>query len=239
MTHGRPLDSFAQNASAIWTWLRDADNLEDLLELKLGDNQARGKNLLEKVANKTRGAWVRPREELHARHRLMYRNETAGAHLIERLEKDHWILQLFALGEFGLVRLLGFPVTDPALLPAADVVGDLPPIDLMGIYETRWGQLDDQGRLVNATLQINHAGEFLDGWLTDADLFRVDYTAQLDRTTFEPRQAVGSLLTFYGRFDHDADTFIQISDVPYPDDDFVDLVISVGFSDGLRMASTR
>jgi hypothetical protein len=230
-----PIVSFSDLASQIWAWLSQPDNLEDLLKLKLNEHRASGEKLLKAQLAKTDGAWANPRTELEARQAYFYPREQNLATLLSGLEREHWLIALFMLHEYGLIRILPFPVTDPSLQPDPGVVADLPPTDLTGLYETRWGEVGEDGRLVNATLQINHAGAYLDGWLTDHDLFRVDYTAALDTSTFQPSAGVEQpTLRFTGRFAHDAGTQIAIADVPYPDDGSFDAELTLTFDDGLN-----
>jgi outer membrane protein OmpA-like peptidoglycan-associated protein len=79
----------------------------------------------------------------------------------------HWVLTLFALHEYGLIRVLPFPLDHARAIPF---------VDLTGWYET-----SDRiaGKPVNASMQLNQAGDRLIGWLQDGQLERWDIDAQL------------------------------------------------------------
>jgi hypothetical protein len=79
----------------------------------------------------------------------------------------HWVLTLFALHEYSLIRVLPFPLDHELAIPF---------VDLTGWYET---SNRIAGRPVNASLQLNQAGDRLIGWLQDDRLERWDIDARL------------------------------------------------------------
>ncbi len=233
------LDAFNALAQEIWTHLQTPGALEAMLKRALDDAGATAVGLLAAARSVdprslTKGGFFEAaRAALAMRHSSLYPREVNGPALLAHFETTHWVVLLFALHELGLIRMLPFGITDPAILPAAVVTGDLPPVDLTGLYETAWGDLDTtSGRLANATLQLNQAGAWLDGWITDRQLFRHEFTAVLDKTTWQPSKGVRPpLLRFSGTFDGDPGSWIQIYDVAHPDE-AVAFAITVGFGLG-------
>ena len=157
---------------------------------------------------------------MRERHGRFYPDEANGPGILNRFRSEHWLLLLFVLHEYGLIRLLPFGVTDPTVLPPAQVVSALPRVDLTGLYYTSWVP-EDGGDPLDTTMQINQAGEYLDGWLTDRRLKRLDFTAALDR------EQSGALLLFRGTFEGDASSWIEVRDVPMEEGDSSVIVVDV------------
>jgi hypothetical protein len=215
---------FADLASEIWEYLRRPGELEETLKVPIEDARATARGMLSDKRgvnpDSLDGAFEDPREALAARHASLYPREVNGPSLLKGFDRMHWLIVLFALHEYGLIRLLPFPVTDTTLLPDAEVVGDLPPVELTGRYESSWSERDPDGKLANATLQINQAGGWLDGWITDRHLFRHEFTAALDVSTYQPSMGAAlPALKFSGTFDGEPGGWIEIYDVSHPDDD--------------------
>ena len=223
-----PIDAFVTLAAEAWRYLSSGTILKAFLAYGLDDPRA----TLAALIGGNRGVsaasltdvdvdfFHSAREALANRHAALYPKEVNGPTLLADFENKHWIVALFALHEYGLIDLLPFAVSDPAILPDSTLVGDLPPVDMTGLYETAWGVADGEGRLVNLTMQINQGGDRLDGWIADRRLFRHEFTAVLDTKTYQPSAGVAEAqLRFAGGFDDDPDGWMEISDVRHPDAD--------------------
>ena len=225
LAHAEPLNSFNELANEIWQWLKNPANLEWALRRKLdtleGDSiDASALKFLQEARRGTsnplnlnyKDPFKRARKELASRHELMHPGEINGNLLIEGIAHQHWFILLFCLHEFGVIRLFPFEIADTSLHVAPEIIQDLPPFDVTGLYETLLSTVNLENKVLLATLQLNQAGEYLDGWLTDSAFYRYEFTAHLDRETFRPSHDVeGGVLHFSGTFEHDtAGTSIDI-----------------------------
>jgi hypothetical protein len=229
-------EPFADLAQEIWEYLRRPGELQETLKAPIEDPTATARRMLSDKRSvnpdSLDSAFEGPREALAARHASLYPREVNGPALLKGFDRLHWLIVLFALHEYGLIRLLGFPVRDVTLLPDPAVVGDLPPVELTGRYETPWSERDPEGRIANTTVQINQAGAWLDGWITDRRFFRHEFTAALDVSTHQPSEGVAlPALKFSGTFDGALGGWIEIYDVSHPDGDHA-FPISVGYALG-------
>jgi outer membrane protein OmpA-like peptidoglycan-associated protein len=245
-TYAEPLENFNEIATDIWNWMKSPANLEWTLTRELRDgieNESEASSLA--VLSLARAAAGRPfdvakvdpfvaaRADLKYRHRLLQAREANGRLLVEQLGPRHWLILLFILHEYGLIRLLPFGVSDPAILPSPAVAGDIPPVDLTGLYETGWSLVDAQNQPITATMQINQAGDCLDGWVTDEEFFRFEFTATLDRSTYHPSRNIDTpRLRFAGTIEDDATRTIVISDVPWPDTVNFEIRVRFAYSTG-------
>ena len=234
-----PLDAFTGIAGEIWRHVNAGSGLGTLLGYDLDAPNASALNLLASGRNTTvevlrrTGAFEPARQQLLARHAALYPRDPNGPAMLARFESMHWVLLLFVLHEYGLIDLLPFGVLDPTILPPQKALNDLPPLDLTGLYETDWDALDADGRVANLTLQINQAGGRLDGWIADRQLFRHEFTAAVDPSTWRPSEGTQeALLRFDGTFDEGG--FISLYDLHHPDDDGTGApyALAVGFALG-------
>jgi hypothetical protein len=141
--------------------------------------------------------------------------------VLDRLERVHWALSLFSLHEFGLVRILPFPL-------GHDI--GIPYMDLTGWYESDVQAYEASSRPAFIfTMQLNQAGRMIDGWWTDGRLLRWDITGAppVWTETGSDTVAVDLLFTRDG-----IDATVRIDGIPKTPAPGVALSITVDFEDG-------
>ncbi|MGE3521209.1 MAG: OmpA family protein, partial [Vicinamibacterales bacterium] len=108
---------------------------------------------------------------------------------------------------------------------------DIPLVDLSGWYETA-GQSEPSGRPLIETMQLNQAGDHVEGWMYDGQLRRWDLVGSLDITSYDPASGPPTAPTFrFGatRSRNGSDTGGSIELIPVLDRWADDFAIRVSF----------
>ncbi len=154
---------FDDLAGELWNWLQP--NMRAFLALPLDDKAASLAGLIAKSGARTNlhdaiAALEERRAVLRGRDANLPQN-------LARLRHRHWALALFLLHEYGLIRVLPFPLEYQQAIPFVDVTG----------YYESVKAYESSGRLIIATLQLNQAGDHVEGCFFDDQLQRTDLSA--------------------------------------------------------------
>ena len=165
-----PVREFVSLAREVWTFLEEPTQLRAFLAADAADPAA-SLNGLRRSAGATTSR-AKALSEMKSRMRFFYPRHAAVDTLPDDWKRQHWALTLFELHEFGLLRILPFPLGYEVRISG---------VDLTGWYETVADAYSPATGTIPriATMQLNQAGDIIVGWWYTARFERWDIGAQL------------------------------------------------------------
>lgn len=213
-----PAEEFRTLATQVWQVLGAPGEMRRFLEAPL----SHGDGSLERLMTKMQGIVAIPAAQAALSARAVYAHGNQ-ANLQLLLEQKtmfalHWGYFVFVLHEFGLIRILPFP------LPFKIGIEHL---DLTGSYESVAVPFEPglSSPLI-ATMQLHQSGEFLEGWWYDDQLQRWDISSW----RAPGRQGAGKLAfpAIFRRGDQIKD--VEFEDIPDTDETWTNLAFDVKFN---------